>query len=225
MADRPPYEAPYGTNPDRPRPSRRALLTGGVALVLGTAAIARREQLAQWWWRYSGRHQPRIAGAVDHVGAEWIPAARANWRQANRPRDYAIDRVVIHLPEATYPITLKVFKDPNHGATTHYVLRSADGHVAQLARELDVAYHAGNRAFNERSIGIEHEGWAADPAYLTDAMYESSARLVAGICERYGIPIDREHIIGHNEVPDVARVCPGPHWDWDRYLDLVRRAA
>lgn len=205
-------------------PSRRTLLAGGTAGLLGLGAYAERERLSRWWWRHSGAERPRVAGAVDHPGAEWIPAHAANWRRANRPRDYAIDRVVIHMPEATYPVTLKVFQDPSHGAATHYVIRSGDGHVAQLARELDVAFHAGHRPTNERSIGIEHEGWADDPSYLTDALYASSARLVAGVCDRYGIPVDREHIIGHNEVPEVVRVCPGPHWDWDRYLSLVRAA-
>jgi N-acetyl-anhydromuramyl-L-alanine amidase AmpD len=165
-----------------------------------------------------------VAGEVDHPGAEWVPASPENYRQANRPRDFTIDRVVVHMPEATYPITLRVFQDPAHGAAAHYVVRSADGHIAQLARELDIAYHAGNFSFNERSIGIEHEGWADDPSYLTDEMYESSARLVAGICARYDIPVDREHILGHNEVPEVARICPGPHWDWERYMELVGRA-
>ncbi|MDB1088358.1 N-acetylmuramoyl-L-alanine amidase [Streptomyces sp. ACA25] len=219
-------EHPAGTasDPEHRGPSRRAVLLGGTAAALGAAgAYAERERLARAWWRWSGMTEPRVEGEVDHPGAEWIPASSRNLRRASRPRDYAIDRVVIHMPEATYPITLRVFQDPSHGAATHYVLRSEDGHVAQLARELDVAYHAANRDYNERSIGIEHEGWAADPSYLTDVMYASSARLVAGICARHGIPVDREHIIGHNEVPEVARICPGPHWDWDRYLDLVRR--
>ncbi|RBM18249.1 N-acetylmuramoyl-L-alanine amidase [Streptomyces sp. PT12] len=209
----------------RRRLTRRTLLAGGAAGAIGVGGFAARDTLSRWWWRYSGTETPREEGEVDHPGAEWIPASSANYRRASRPRDYAIDRVVIHMPEATYPITLRVFQDPGHGAAAHYVLRSDDGHVAQLARELDVAYHAGNRAFNERSIGIEHEGWADDPSYLTDVMYESSARLVAGICDRYGIPVDREHIVGHNEVPDVIRTCPGPHWDWDRYLELVAGAA
>ncbi|WP_165985802.1 N-acetylmuramoyl-L-alanine amidase [Streptomyces sp. YIM 98790] len=208
----------------RPRrgTGRRALLTGAVgAFALGTA-YGQRERLEEWWWRHSGADVPRVEGEVDHPGAEWIPASAANLRRANRPRDYTVDRVVIHMPEATYDITLRVFQDPSHRASTHYVVRSADGHVAQMARELDVAYHAGHRGYNERSVGIEHEGWADDPSYLTDAMYESSARLVAGICGRYGIPVDREHIIGHNEVPDVVRICPGPHWDWERYIEMVR---
>ncbi|WP_326596413.1 N-acetylmuramoyl-L-alanine amidase [Streptomyces sp. NBC_01803] len=207
------------------RPGRRALLVAGATGVVGVGGLAARDTLSRLWWRHSGVEAPRVTGEVDHPGAEWVPASSANYRRANRPRDYPIDRVVVHMPEATYPITLRVFQDPEHGACTHYVVRSTDGHIAQLARELDVAFHAGHRGFNERSVGIEHEGWADDPSYLTDALYESSAALVAGICERYGIPVDREHIVGHNEVPDVVRICPGPHWDWDRYIELVRRAA
>ncbi|MDT0306814.1 N-acetylmuramoyl-L-alanine amidase [Streptomyces sp. DSM 44917] len=208
------------------RLGRRGLLLGGAAGTLGVGVVAGWDSLSRLWWRHSGVAEiPREEGEVDLGTAEWIPASPANYRRANRPRDYTIDRVVIHMPEATYPITLRVFQDPGHGSSTHYVLRSSDGHVAQLVRELDVAYHAGNRSFNERSIGIEHEGWADEPSYLTDAMYESSARLVADICRRYEIPVDREHILGHNEVPDVIRTCPGPHWDWDRYMGLVRREA
>ena len=204
---------------------RRAVLLGGAAGALGLGGYVARDRLNDWWWRYSGVETPRVEGEVDHPGAEWVPASPANYRRASRPRGYDIDRVVIHMPEATYDITLRVFQDPNHQAAAHYVVRSEDGHVAQMVRELDVAYQAGNRGFNERSIGIEHEGWADEPSYLTDTMYESSARLVAGICARYGIPVDRDHIVGHNEVPDVVRICPGPHWDWDRYLELVRSAA
>lgn len=63
------------------------------------------------------------------------------------------------------------------------------------------------------------------PQDFTDAMYAASARLTAGICARYGIPVDRKHILGHVEVPGTDHTDPGPHWDWDRYLELVRRAA
>ncbi|NJQ14003.1 N-acetylmuramoyl-L-alanine amidase [Streptomyces bohaiensis] len=203
--------------------SRRALLTGAVLLGgAGAFGYSRREELDRWWWRYSGAAAPRVEGEVDHGGAEWIPASGANLRRASRPRDFGIDRVVVHMPEATYDVTLRVFQDPSHRASTHYVVRSEDGHVAQMVRELDVAYHAGNRAFNERSVGIEHEGWADQPEYLTEAMYRSSATLVAGICARHGIPVDRDHIVGHREVPEVVRVCPGSAWDWDRYIELVR---
>ncbi|MFD4142008.1 N-acetylmuramoyl-L-alanine amidase [Streptomyces sp. NPDC058572] len=203
--------------------SRRAVLIGSGAVLVGTGVVAQ-DALRRAWWRLPGVAKPRKEGEIDHLGAEWTAASRANWRLADRPDDYGIDRVIIHVVQGSYRSALKVFKDPGHGAATHYVVRK-DGHVAQLIRELDVAFHAGNRSFNERSIGIEHEGFVDRPRGFTDAMYRSSARLTAGVCARYGIPVDREHIIGHVEVPGTDHTDPGPHWNWDRYLKLVREAS
>ena len=205
------------------RVGRRAVLLGGGVAVLGTAALAR-DELARAWWRLPGMEKKRVEGELDHKGAEWTSAARANWRRADRPDDYGIDRVVIHVVQGSYATALKVFKNPGHGAAAHYVVRK-DGHVAQMIRELDVAFHAGNRDMNERSIGIEHEGFVDRPQDFTAAMYAGSARLTADICSRYGIPVDREHIIGHVEVEGTDHTDPGPHWDWDRYLRLVREAS
>ncbi|MGW6396116.1 N-acetylmuramoyl-L-alanine amidase [Streptomyces sp. NPDC055103] len=205
------------------RVGRRAVLLGGGVAVLGTAALAR-DELARAWWRLPGMEKKRVEGELDHKGAEWTSAARANWRRADRPDDYGIDRVVIHVVQGSYATALKVFKNPGHGAAAHYVVRK-DGHVAQMIRELDVAFHAGNRDMNERSIGIEHEGFVDRPQDFTAAMYAGSARLTADICARYAIPVDREHIIGHVEVEGTDHTDPGPHWDWDRYLRLVREAS
>ncbi|MGW2020069.1 N-acetylmuramoyl-L-alanine amidase [Streptomyces sp. NPDC001927] len=202
---------------------RRAVLLGGGAAVLGTAALAR-DELARAWWRLPGTERARVEGELDHKGADWTAASRANWRRADRPADFTIDRVVIHVVQGSYATALKVFKNPGHGAATHYVVRK-DGHVAQMIRELDVAFHAGSRDMNERSVGIEHEGFVDRPQDFTAAMYASSARLTAGICARYDIPVDRKHIIGHVEVPGTDHTDPGPHWDWDRYMKLVREAS
>ncbi|MEU5188530.1 N-acetylmuramoyl-L-alanine amidase [Streptomyces klenkii] len=207
------------------RISRRGVLIGGAGVVVGagTAGYAGRDEIRRWWWRASGRERPRTDGAVDHAGAEWAAASSANWRRASRPDDYAVDRVVIHVVQGSYGDALRVFRDPLHEAAAHYVVRK-DGHVAQTVRELDVAFHSGNRAFNERSIGIEHEGYVDRPAGFTDAMYAASARLAADICARYGIPVDRTHLVAHSEVPGTDHTDPGPHWDWNRYLRLVKLA-
>ncbi|MGW4201428.1 N-acetylmuramoyl-L-alanine amidase [Streptomyces sp. NPDC004726] len=201
---------------------RRALLIGSAAALVGGGVLAR-DELGRLWWQMPGMAKPRKEGELDHIGAEWTAASRANWRLADRPDDYRIDRVIIHVVQGSYPTALRVFKNPGHGAATHYVVRK-DGHVAQMIRELDVAFHAGNRSFNERSIGIEHEGFVDRPQDFTDAMYEGSARLTAGICVRYELPVDRTHIMGHVEVPGTDHTDPGPHWDWDRYIKLVRAA-
>ncbi|KUM73904.1 N-acetylmuramoyl-L-alanine amidase [Streptomyces griseorubiginosus] len=204
------------------RIGRRALLVGGTAAAVGSAVLAR-DELARLWWRTPGVEKPRVEGAVDFRGARWVAASDANWRRADRPDDYGIDMVVVHVTQGSFASAVKVFQDPGHGAAAHYIV-GKDGRITQMIRELDVAYHAGNRSYNERSVGIEHEGFVDRPEDFTDAMYAASARLTAGICARYGIPVDRGHIIGHVEVPGTDHTDPGRHWDWDRYMKLVRQA-
>ncbi|MFF4489195.1 N-acetylmuramoyl-L-alanine amidase [Streptomyces sp. NPDC001544] len=203
------------------RLGRRALLVGGAVAAAGTALLAR-EELSHLWWRLPGVDRPRVAGAVDFRGARWVAASPANYRRADRPDDYAIDRVVVHVTQGDYASAVKAFQDPAHQAAAHYIVRK-DGRVTQLIRELDVAFHAGNREYNERSVGIEHEGFVEHASSFTDAMYAASARLTAAICRRYGMAVDREHLIGHVEVPGTDHTDPGRYWDWDRYLGLIRR--
>ncbi|WP_330240831.1 N-acetylmuramoyl-L-alanine amidase [Streptomyces sp. NBC_00525] len=202
---------------------RRSVLIGGAVTAVGAAALAR-DGLKRAWWRLPGVEKPRTPGAVDYARARWVAAADANWRRADRPDDYRVDRVVVHVTQGGFDSAVRAFQDPGHRAAAHYVVRK-DGRVTQMVRELDVAFHAGNRSYNERSVGIEHEGFVERPQGFTTAMYKSSAALTAAICGRYGIPVDREHIIGHVEVPGADHTDPGRGWDWDRYLELVRRAA
>ncbi|GAA2631268.1 peptidoglycan recognition family protein [Streptomyces axinellae] len=200
---------------------RRLLLTGVGVVGLGVAGVAAQQEIKRWWWRMPGNEKPRTEGAVDDTRARWVAASEANWRRANRPADYGIDRVVVHVVQGSAAIAVKVFRDPAHRAAAHYIV-SRNGQLTQMIRELDIGYHAGNRQYNERSVGIEHEGWIHRPQDFTDAMYRASARLTAGICHRYGIPADRAHIIGHDEVPGADHKDPGPHWDWNTYMRLVR---
>ncbi|MFE3636515.1 N-acetylmuramoyl-L-alanine amidase [Streptomyces cellostaticus] len=161
---------------------------------------------------------------LDYPSAEWQPAISTNYTASNRPGSYSVDRVIIHVTQETYSDTLSIFRNPDKKVSAHYVVRSADGHVAQCVREADIAWHAGNWDYNTRSVGIEHEGWVDQPAYFTNALYEQSAKLTAAICSHYGIPRDRQHIIGHYEVPGSTHSDPGPLWDWVRYIRLVNFA-
>ncbi|SPF04038.1 N-acetylmuramoyl-L-alanine amidase [Streptomyces sp. MA5143a] len=158
---------------------------------------------------------------VDHAFALWEPASEANYTAADRPTSHPVDLVIIHVTQTTYKNTMPVFWDPAKQVSAHYVLRSADGRVTQCVRERDIAWHAGNWDYNARSIGIEHEGWVERPEYFTGALYEQSAALASEVCDRYDIPKDRDHIIGHHEVPGTDHTDPGPHWDWARYIRLV----
>lgn len=203
------------------RIGRRALIVGGTATAVGSAVLAR-DELTRLWWRIPGIERPR-EGGVDYAGANWVAASEANWRRADRPDDFGIDMVIVHVTQGSFDSAVRAFQDPGHKASSHYIV-GQDGRVTQMIRELDVAYHAGNRDYNERSVGIEHAGFVDRPQDFTDAMYAASAKLTAQICLRYDISVDRKHIIGHVEVPGTDHTDPGPHWDWDRYMKLVRRA-
>jgi len=79
------------------------------------------------------------------------------------------------------------------------------------------------------SIGIEHEGFAAQGAtWYTEALYRNSAKLVRYLAEKNDIPLDRAHILGHDQVPGTVPSTvagmhwdPGPYWDWEHYFDLL----
>ncbi|MEU8677710.1 N-acetylmuramoyl-L-alanine amidase [Streptomyces sp. NPDC048560] len=160
-------------------------------------------------------------GETDFPQAAWTPASAANYTAAARPSSHPVDLVVLHVTQATFGNTLGIFANPAKQVSAHYVVRSADGFIAQCLREKDIGWHAGSWEHNTRSIGIEHEGWVDQPAYFTHTMYERSARLTASVCDRHGIPKDRAHIIGHHEVPGSDHTDPGSNWDWGRYIRLV----
>lgn len=158
------------------------------------------------------------ANRPDQPGVDYVQSV--NYRDANRgPGD--VDTVVIHVTQGSYGGTISWFQNRDAQVSSHYVVRSADGAITQMVEEEDIGWHAS--CWNNRSIGIEHEGFVDDPAWFTEEMYLSSALLTRGICERWGIPMDREHIRGHVELSDCNdHTDPGPHWDWDHYIALVR---
>jgi hypothetical protein len=168
------------------------------------------------------------------LGCEWIPAPYAqfddtygNHDLANRPQSQKINYIVIHDTEETYDNTIRLVQDPTY-VSWNYTLRSSDGHVAQHVKAKDVAWHAGNWYVNAKAIGLEHEGFGADGTWYTEAMYRSSAKLVRYLAGRYGIPLDRAHIVGHDNVPGTVPSTvagmhwdPGPYFDWAHYFDLL----
>jgi hypothetical protein len=146
---------------------------------------------------------------------------------ADRPVSQKIDHIVIHDTEGYWDSVLKMAQDPAY-VSWHYTIRSADGLIAQHVPTKDVAWHAGNWYVNAKSVGIEHEGFAAKGTWYTEAMYRSSAKLVGYLARKYGIPLDRAHIIGHDNVPGTLPSTiagmhwdPGPYWDWSHYFDLL----
>jgi N-acetyl-anhydromuramyl-L-alanine amidase AmpD len=163
---------------------------------------------------------------------EWYdessPYRYGNHDLADRRRDMDIDYIVIHDTEATWDTTLDLVTRPTYLAW-NYSLRSRDGHIAQHLDSSDVGWHAGNWYVNMHSIGLEHEGFAAEGAsWYTESLYQTSAALVRHLAARYDVPLDRAHIVGHDQIPGhvPSRIPamhwdPGPYWDWEHYFDLL----
>ncbi|MFF1280313.1 N-acetylmuramoyl-L-alanine amidase [Streptomyces sp. NPDC058299] len=170
------------------------------------------------------------------VSCESVPAPYAEFGEddygnhdlGDRPASQSIKYIVIHDTEGAWDGVMNLIQDPTY-VSWNYTIRSTDGLIAQHVKAKDVAWHAGNWYVNAKSIGIEHEGFLASPdAWYTEAMYRSSARLVRYLSRRYDVPLDRQHILGHDNVPGPTastiagmHTDPGPYWDWRHYFQLL----
>ncbi|WEH32038.1 peptidoglycan recognition family protein [Streptomyces sp. AM 4-1-1] len=177
------------------------------------------------------------------LACDWVPAAYrqigapddketyGNYDIADRAHNGTIKFIVLHDTEEDFATTLDIFRNPLKQTSAHYVVRSRDGHVTQMVKTKDIAWQAGNWYVNSHSIGIEQEGYATTGAtWYTPEMYRSTAKLVRHLAATYDIPLDRQHIIGHDGVPPTSAAGtrnmhwdPGPYWDWNRFMSLLGR--
>jgi hypothetical protein len=170
------------------------------------------------------------ATGPDYPGALWEPASPANYTVADRPESNPIQRIVIHVAQGGFASTYEWFRNPAAQASAHYLV-SQTGQVAQMVPERDIAWHAGNWAYNETSIGIEHAGYT-QLGDFTQPEYLASAHLSAYLVRKYTIVPDRTHVIGHYQVPDPDHpgefggidhhTDPGPYWKWPMYMGFIR---
>lgn len=156
---------------------------------------------------------------------KWIGSPNKTIGRGN----HSPEAIVIHIMEGSLKGTDSWFKTPASQVSAHYGV-GKNGDVHQYVDELNTAWHAGRVASptwalikkninpNVYTIGIEHEGVANSP--WTDEMYGASALLISAICQRWGIPLDRNHIVGHREIY-APKTCPGAVVSLDKLLLLA----
>ena len=66
----------------------------------------------------------------------------------------------------------------------------------------------------------EYDRLNKDLIGFTDAQYAALENLVWDICTRHEIPMDRGHIIGHQEY-NPAKNDPGELFDWAHFMDIL----
>ena len=214
-----------------------AAAAGGHAVSPSGKAGGHAENRAAHVTHLSGRTEAGVE-CPPGLACRFLPAAYAqnssspydygNYDLANRPSDgLAIRYVVVHDTEEGYDATLSEFQNSHAYVSAHYVIRSSDGLVTQMVPTKDVAWHAGNWYVNTHSVGIENEGFALDGAkWFTPRLYHSLARLTRYQAERFGFPLDRAHVIGHDQVPGPSSPYQaGMHWDPGTYFNWAHLMA
>ncbi|GAA5156171.1 N-acetylmuramoyl-L-alanine amidase [Nocardioides marinquilinus] len=226
------------------RDGGRVQLADGARLVLPSrnVSVARRQRdplVART--RRAQREQARRGAKVEAprgLDVEWHEAPYEQYGEgagdygnhdlAFRPRAPKITHIVVHDTECSYETALDLVSDPTY-VSWQYTLRSSDGLIAQHALARDVCWHAGNWYVNMHSIGMEHEGYAAEGApWYSEPMYRTSSKLLSWLSRQHDIPLDRAHVIGHDQVPGTTTPTipgmhwdPGPFWDWEHYFELM----
>ncbi|MEW5797364.1 MAG: Ig-like domain-containing protein [Bacteroidota bacterium] len=191
----------------------------------------------------------KTANQPDYPLAKWNAAYSGNFGTQLIQQKF----VVVHDVEGSYLGCISWFKNPAAQVSAHYVLNSHPnspvskqptgspdapvGEVTQMVEEKFRAWHVG--CWNSYMVGIEHEGYYNVSGWYTQECYESSSRLVAYLCDKYGIPKDRNHVIAHSEHQNSAwrnwvtstgqgfdptcntHVDPGQYWDWTKFMNLV----
>ncbi len=162
-----------------------------------------------------------IAAPISTASAQQAPPMRyspAHSSNYTARSSRTIDRIVIHTIEGSEAGAISWFKNSRSNVSAHYIVSHA-GRITRMLRDSDIGWHC--RSWNYRAIGIENEGYAHRNTW-TSTQLDRLARLVAYLCGRYRIPVDRTHIVGHVEVPGNTHTDPGPYFPWSRFISMVR---
>ncbi|VXB29149.1 N-acetylmuramoyl-L-alanine amidase [Pseudoclavibacter sp. 8L] len=127
-----------------------------------------------------------------------------------------VDRFIVHhAATASLSAVLSMMSTGSRQVSASYVIK--DGQVIGVVPEEKRAWTSGSAAWDGRAITVETcnsqtgdaSGWP-----ISEASYESLARLIADCATRYGFPINRDTVIGHRELysrygASYATACPG----------------
>lgn len=129
-----------------------------------------------------------------------------------------VDTIVLHNTAGSLSGSLARFQDPKAQVSAHYVV-DRNGDVYQVVDEKNVAWHAGNRDVNLRSIGIEIVAYNGALG-MTNEQETAVVALVKGLVKKYGVR--RDNIIPHRKVRATA--CPSLVWPKDEDFEAWKAA-
>lgn len=150
--------------------------------------------------------------------------------QEHGRREFKPEAFVLHVTEGKTAGSVAWCKDPQSGVSYHYIIDEI-GDAWELVKPENTAWHAGRvkeatwqglkQGVNPNlyTIGIAFGGFAASGPTL--AQFTSIAGLLRSLAAIHSIPLDRQHVIGHNEIR-ADKVCPGPRFSLDALIYLAQ---
>ena len=159
--------------------------------------------------------------------------------------------IVLHTPEEPAndnDVTPIWFQNPNANVSTHYFVSYPEGRVVQMVPESERAWAQGvifdtaewkgypgvfptwtegNADVNLFAISIEMEGYAAtihETMKRGGVQWSALVAWIVYVVKKYDIPLDRDHIVGHDEIASYKH-DPGPLFDWDGLMEDLRELA
>lgn len=139
-----------------------------------------------------------------------------------------------HIMQGTMESTRGWFNNPDSQVSAHFGV-AEDGRIHQyvslenaawangIAENIDqgipwlVSAVANKVNENNLTVSIEHEGDTGD--VMPEAQYQSTLALHRWLIGLYGVPVDRDHIIGHYQISGRQKAnCPGTGFPWQRLM-------
>ncbi|MGO2750402.1 MAG: peptidoglycan recognition protein family protein [Pseudoclavibacter sp.] len=142
-------------------------------------------------------------------------------------RSQAVDHFVVHhAADSSLANVLAMMSSGSREVSANYVVK--DAQIVGVVPEEYRAWSLGSDEWDGRSITVETCNSATGDASgwpISEASYQSLARLIADCATRYGFPINRNTVIGHKEVytrhgASYATACPGGI-NLDRLVNLA----
>lgn len=134
-------------------------------------------------------------------------------------KGYKPEIIVLHIMSGSLRGTDVWFSLFFTSVSAHYGV-GFDGEIHRYVNDEDTAWAQGrvnNPSFklykpgvnpNLYCLSIEHEG--TDLSKAPQSQIEASVALIKALAKQWNIPIDRDHIIGHNQIFSKKPICPAP---------------
>ena len=179
------------------------------------------QMIARYWGVYVKNHGGVQSndGCAARQTTSWPPKGfgtlpTLGWRASPNygSRNGAkIDGIILHESEGSYTSLVNWLCNPASRVSAHLCVREDGGAIIQTVGYSKAAWHA--KGVNSHTIGIEFAGYvktANDPRQLANG-----ARLVAMLCDRFGIPAKRGDDSGHGGICTHRQLIGNDHTDPD----------